>query len=52
MTVNHLWLPDRELEVTGTGFAPEGEDFGSEIKEITAEYKRSVKIDCNRCESL
>ncbi len=25
MTVNHLWLPSRELEVTGTGYAPVGE---------------------------
>ncbi len=24
MTVNHIWLPDREIEVTGTGYAPEG----------------------------
>ncbi|MGJ7922145.1 cation-translocating P-type ATPase [Neobacillus sp. LXY-4] len=24
MTVNNIWLPDRELEVTGTGYAPEG----------------------------
>lgn len=25
MTVNHLWLPKGELEVTGLGYAPEGE---------------------------
>ena len=27
MTVNHLWLPDRELVVTGTGFAPGGRSW-------------------------
>ncbi|MFB6468445.1 cation-translocating P-type ATPase [Cytobacillus sp. Hz8] len=33
MTVNRIWLPDRELEVTGTGFAPEGKimDHGESI---------------------
>ncbi|MDF2903859.1 MAG: P-type superfamily ATPase [Bacillus sp. (in: firmicutes)] len=33
MTVNHIWLPDRELEVTGTGFAPDGKilDKGQSI---------------------
>jgi calcium-translocating P-type ATPase len=25
MTVNHLWLPDKEVEVTGLGYAPTGD---------------------------
>lgn len=24
MTVNHIWLPNKEMEVTGTGYSPEG----------------------------
>jgi Ca2+-transporting ATPase len=42
MTVNHIWLPDRELEVTGTGFVPEGKilDNGQAISvESTLDLK-------------
>ena len=38
MTVNHIWLPDRELEVTGTGFAPKGNIL---------EQVHSISVDSN-----
>lgn len=43
MTVNHLWLPGKELEVTGLGYAPEGKilDGGSEI---TADSSDSLRL--------
>lgn len=36
MTVNHIWLPGRELKVTGSGFAPKGKilDNGREISAV------------------
>ena len=38
MTVNHIWLPGRELEVTGTGFAPKGNIL---------EQGHSISVDSN-----
>ena len=43
MTVNHLWLPDRELVVTGTGFAPGGKILDHN-KEITADTNEALKL--------
>ena len=38
MTVNHIWLPGKELEVTGTGFAPKGNIL---------EQGHSISVDSN-----
>lgn len=35
MTVNYLWLPTKELEVTGLGYASEGTIVNSEQKTLT-----------------
>ncbi|WP_147535462.1 cation-translocating P-type ATPase [Bacillus marasmi] len=43
MTVNHIWLPDRELEVTGTGYASVGNvlDKG---EVITADLDSALRL--------
>jgi potassium/sodium efflux P-type ATPase len=43
MTVNHLWLPDKELEVTGTGYAPKGEIIDGDHK-ITSKTNPDVNL--------
>ncbi|MGX6444320.1 cation-translocating P-type ATPase [Neobacillus sp. K501] len=43
MTVNHIWLPDRELEVTGTGYSPDGE---------IVDHGQAISIDSNSGLSL
>ena len=43
MTVNHIWLPDRELEVTGTGFAPKG---------TILDQGHSISVDSNQALNL
>lgn len=43
MTVNHLWLPDKELEVTGTGYAPTGEILDGNQK-VTSKTNSNVKL--------
>jgi magnesium-transporting ATPase (P-type) len=44
MTVNNLWLPDREYEVTGLGYAPEGKILadGKETKAAENEDLRML----------
>ncbi|NMD71071.1 cation-transporting P-type ATPase [Bacillus sp. DNRA2] len=43
MTVNHIWLPDKELEVTGTGYAPKGSIlFQGEV--ISAESSTALRM--------
>lgn len=43
MTVCNLWLPDKELEITGQGYAPAGKvlDHG---REISADEDRNLKM--------
>lgn len=43
MTVNHLWLPDKELEVTGTGYAPKGEIIDGDHK-ITSKTNPDINL--------
>lgn len=43
MTVNHIWLPDRELEVTGTGYAPEGKILDNG-QAISVESSSALKL--------
>ncbi len=43
MTVNNLWLPDQEFEVTGLGYAPVGKVMAGET-EVTAEGHEDLKI--------
>ena len=51
MTVNRIWLPDRELEVTGIGFAPEGKilDSGQEISEATNTSLKLIVTAASLC---
>ncbi len=39
MTVNHLWLADKEFEVTGVGYEPKGEVLEDGKKVTTADNK-------------
>lgn len=43
MTVNHIWLPNEELEVTGLGYDPKGDILKNE-KKITAQSDKNVKL--------
>ena len=43
MTVNNLWLPDQEFEVTGLGYAPEGKIL-ADGKEVSAEENKGLKL--------
>ena len=51
MTVNHIWLPDRELEVTGTGFAPKGKilDQGQSISVDSNEALKLIVTAAGLC---
>ncbi|WP_075981821.1 cation-translocating P-type ATPase [Bacillus massilinigeriensis] len=51
MTVNHIWLPDRELEVTGTGFAPVGKilDKGKEITSVSNSALKLILTAASLC---
>lgn len=43
MTVNHVWLPNEELEVTGLGYAPEG-DVTCDGAKVTAAEDSDLKL--------
>lgn len=43
MTVNNLWLPDQEFEVTGQGYAPVGKIMAGS-KEVSAEDNKALKL--------
>ncbi len=43
MTVNNLWLPDEEFEVTGLGYAPVGKVLSGD-KEVTADTHKDLRI--------
>lgn len=43
MTVNNLWLPDQEFEVTGQGYAPVGKVMAGD-KEVTANDNKGLKL--------
>lgn len=43
MTVNNLWLPDQEFEVTGLGYAPLGKILAGET-EVTAKGHKDLSI--------
>jgi potassium/sodium efflux P-type ATPase len=43
MTVNNLWIPSQELEVTGIGYAPVGKVMAGD-KEVTANDNGDLKL--------
>ena len=43
MTVNNLWLPDQELEVTGLGYAPIGKILNGKL-EVNADNNENLKM--------
>jgi magnesium-transporting ATPase (P-type) len=43
MTVNHLWLAEKEFEVTGVGYGPEGEILHGS-KKVTAKEDDDIRL--------
>jgi magnesium-transporting ATPase (P-type) len=43
MTVNHLWLAEKEFEVTGVGYGPEG-DILQGSKKVTAKDDEDMRL--------
>ncbi len=43
MTVNHLWLAEKEFEVTGVGYGPSG-DILTGGKKVTADKEEDMKL--------
>ena len=39
MTVRHIWTPDGELEVTGTGYDPEGQLLHDDVEVVVADNR-------------